>query len=217
MLKIKNVSKFYNDQQILHSINLEVESNKIIGLAGPSGSGKSTLLRCIQRLEKPNTGEIICNTATGFMFQDFQLFPHMTVLKNLTYAPELHRMNEVENRALDLLDRLGMKDKINFYPSQLSGGQRQRTALARILMMEPKLLLCDEPTSGLDIATISDVTALLSEINRSIDITMMIASHDLDFLTQIADIIVLLKNGNIVADLDIRNNSNTLETLRKYY
>ena len=217
MLKIKNVSKFYNDQRVLHSINLEVESNKIIGLAGPSGSGKSTLLRCIQKLEKPDTGEIVCTATTGFMFQDFQLFPHMTVLKNLTYAPELHRMSEVENRALDLLDRLGIKDKINSYPSQLSGGQKQRTALARILMIEPKLLLCDEPTSGLDVATISDVAALLNEINRSIDITMMIASHDLDFLTQIADIIVLLKNGNIVADLDIGNNSNALETLRKYY
>ncbi len=217
MLQIKNVSKSFGKQRILDKINFDVESKKIIGLAGPSGSGKSTLLRCIQKLDHPDEGEIICNEITGFMFQDFQLFPHMTVLHNLTYAPKQHKMNEIENRALNLLRHLSIEDKINFYPSQLSGGQKQRVALARILMMEPTLLLCDEPTSGLDVATISNIVALLSEIKNSMDITMVIASHDLDFLIQITDRIILLKNGNIVVDIDVKTSSDTIETLHKYY
>ena len=217
MLTVKNLSKNYQNQQILTNINLEIAASNIVGLAGSSGSGKSTLLRCIQKLEKPDQGDIICNETIGFMFQDFQLFPHMTVLQNLTYAPKLHEMEEVDICALKLLYRLGLKDKMNFYPFQLSGGQKQRTALARILMMKPTLLLCDEPTSGLDVATISDVVGLLSEINSSMKITMVIASHDLDFLEQISDRIVLLKNGKIAADIEIKQGNNTLETLRKFY
>ena len=217
MLKVKNASKTYGKHQVLQGISLEVEKNKIIGLAGPSGSGKSTLLRCIQKLDNLDKGEIICDEEIGFMFQDFQLFPHMTVLQNLVYAPLLCKMNDVENNALSLLVQLGIRNKAYSYPSQLSGGQKQRTALARSLMMHPTLLLCDEPTSGLDIATIENVIALLKLVKNKMQITMIIASHDLDFLIKISDKIVLLKNGKIATDVEPKNEQNLIKILYKYY
>jgi len=217
VLKLNKVSKFYNNKQILQEVDLTVASNQIIGLAGPSGSGKSTLLRCIQKLTKVDSGHINCDETIGFMFQDFQLFPHMTVLENLIYAPNLHNMKEVHERALLLLTRLGVKDKVNFYPSQLSGGQKQRVSLARILMIEPKLLLCDEPTSGLDIATVNDVAALLSDIKNQLNITMIIASHDLDFLVSIANRVILLKDGTIANDIEVATTNNPIETMRSMY
>ena len=202
MLKISNVSKSYGDNQILQDINLKVEKNKIMGLAGQSGCGKSTLLRCIQKLDNIDTGTIICDGEIGFMFQDFQLFPHMTVLANLVYAPMLHEnLSNHQEHANTLLKNLGIIDKANAYPHQLSGGQKQRVALARSLMMCPDLLLCDEPTSGLDMATILDVISLLESV-REMGITMIIASHDLDFLTKIADNIILLQGGRIVISID---------------
>lgn len=217
MLKIKNISKSYGSQPILKNISLDIQINKIIGLAGPSGGGKSTLLRCIQKLEGVDTGEIECTETTGFMFQDFQLFPHMTVLQNLTYAPLLHKMPDLETQAASLLERLNMTERAGFYPAQLSGGQKQRVALARLLMMKPTLLLCDEPTSGLDIGSIGEVISLLKKLKQEMNITMIIASHDLDFLSQIASRIVLLKNGGIVLDIDLEENSEGLNKLREYY
>lgn len=216
MLKINNVSKFYGETHILNNIDLEVKPNKIIGLAGPSGSGKSTLLRCIQKLEDVDEGEIICNVEIGFMFQDFQLFPHMNVKQNLIYSPTLHKMDEVEKKAFNLLNKLGVATKIDSYPIQLSGGQKQRVALARTLMMSPNLLLCDEPTSGLDVATTLDVVSLLQSV-RDMGITMIIASHDLDFLTKIADNIILLKGGKIVVDVEPSSTKDPIQDLKGYY
>jgi len=215
MLKINNLSKYHQGQEILKDINLEFESNEIVGLAGPSGSGKTTLLRCIQKLEKPDHGEIVCSEITGFMFQDFQLFPHMTVLQNLSYAPNHHKMKEVQSRAESLLTRLNIANKSHSYPSQLSGGQKQRVALARILMMEPTLLMFDEPTSGLDILAIREVIALLSEIKKSLNITMIIASHDLDFLTQISNRIIVLKNGKVQKEVSLNDKKASIESLIK--
>lgn len=217
MLKINNLSKSYGSQLIFQDINLDIEINTIIGLAGPSGSGKSTLLRCLQKLEQPTQGEIICHEKTGFMFQDFQLFPHMTILQNLTYAPKLHQIADSEHQARELLTHLNMADKAHHYPSQLSGGQKQRAALARLLMIKPTLLLCDEPTSGLDVSSISDVVTLLKKIQKEMNITMIIASHDLDFLSQIANRIVLLKNGKIVLDTKVGKDSDGLKMLHNYY
>ncbi|MDZ5762010.1 putative amino acid ABC transporter ATP-binding protein [Candidatus Cyrtobacter comes] len=204
MLKINNICKSYNGQRILNNISIEVQKNLILGFAGASGSGKSTLLRCIQRLEGVDSGSIYCDEKIGFMFQDFQLFPHMSVMQNLLYAPLLNKMDDAKSNAERFLEKLGMQSKANSYPAQLSGGQRQRVALARSLMMHPSLLLCDEPTSGLDIATIRDVTNLLLSV-RDMGITMIIASHDLDFLSQVSDRIILIKNGSIAIDINTKD------------
>ncbi|CAO5680803.1 MAG: Glutamine transport ATP-binding protein GlnQ [Holosporales bacterium] len=217
MLVIKNVSKKFSNVTILKNVSLSIEDNQIVGLAGPSGSGKSTLLRCIQNLETVDSGQINTDRTCGFMFQDFQLFPHMTVLENLTYAPSLqNKTKNYKKRAFEILEDLNIKDKANEYPKRLSGGQKQRIALARSLMMSPTLLLCDEPTSGLDVATIEDVVALLESVRRK-GVTMVIASHDLDFLTMIADRVILLKNGTVALDMNIKAVEDPLHTLKQYY
>lgn len=201
MLTLNSLHKSFGDHVILDNVSLSVEEGQIIGLAGPSGSGKSTLLRCIQQLETMDAGSIECQVSTGFMFQDFQLFPHMTVLENLMYAPKIHdKKTDHTLRAMELLDKLKLIGKQDAYPSQLSGGQKQRAALARTLMMSPAVLLCDEPTSGLDMVTIDEVIDLLMSI-KQMGITMLIASHDLDFLSKISDRLILLRNGQITADL----------------
>lgn len=201
MLRLDGLSKVFGDTVVLDNLDLEVSKASIVGLAGPSGGAKSTLLRLLQNLEKPDAGTIHCGARTGFMFQDFQLFPHMTVLENILYAPRSHGRGEKHlGRAPILLDNLGLTAKAGEYPRRLSGGQKQRVALARSLMMEPEILLCDEPTSGLDVATTSDVVQLLKSV-RDMGVTMLIASHDLDFLTRVADRIVLLKNGKIAVDI----------------
>lgn len=147
---------------------------------------------------------------SGFMFQDFQLFPHMTVLENLTYAPKLkNKAKHHDEHAQQLLHQLGIKEKENCYPHQLSGGQKQRVALARCLMMEPDLLLCDEPTSGLDRVRIEDVMKLLHSI-KIMGVTLMIASHDVDFLKKMADKLIILKNGQLITQVQA-------DELKQYY
>jgi polar amino acid transport system ATP-binding protein len=200
MLKVHNVCKAFGGHTILENVSLNVKKSEIIGLAGPSGSGKSTLLRCIQKLETIDSGVIECGGESGFMFQDFQLFPHMTVLQNLVYAPAIQdKTKDYITLATEMLEKLGVADKASFYPHKLSGGQKQRVALARSLMMHPDILLCDEPTSGLDVATTSDVIVLLESV-RDMGVTMLIASHDLDFLTKISDRIAILKDGKIILE-----------------
>ncbi|KAB2978083.1 MULTISPECIES: amino acid ABC transporter ATP-binding protein [unclassified Wolbachia] len=213
MIKMHNVCKLFNNVPVLNNINLIIEQS-IVGLAGPSGSGKSTLLRCIQKLEVLDSGSIECNDSTGFVFQDFQLFPHMTVWENLTYAPKLK--NKTQDQSDSLLESLGIASKKNDYPSNLSGGQKQRVALARSLMMNPRILLCDEPTSGLDVVTIVDVVELLQSV-RDMGITMIIASHNLDFLTKISDRIILLKNGKIIVDINPKEIDEPTNYLKNNY
>lgn len=217
MLKLNNVSKHYGEVQVLNDITFNVEKDSILGLAGASGSGKSTLLRCIQKLESIDSGNLICDGEPGFMFQDFQLFPHMTVLQNLIYAPLLKdkSKNHVAE-AMVLLKNLGISDKASTYPIKLSGGQKQRVALARSLMMSPQFLLCDEPTSGLDIITTLDVVSLLLLVKK-MGVTMIIASHNLDFLTQIADRVIILKNGKISLDTNPQVLTDPICYLQKYY
>lgn len=217
MLQVNQLSKHFGSVSVLNQINLGIERQSVVGLAGPSGSGKSTLLRCIQGLEKLDAGEICFSGKSGFMFQDFQLFPHMTVLENLTYAPSLANKNaHHEEQARLLLHKLGIADKAAAFPQQLSGGQKQRVALARSLMMNPNLLLCDEPTSGLDLATTSEVIHLLNSV-KAMGLTMLIASHDLDFLSQMADRVVVLKAGELVAELQPKNCKNPVYELKHYY
>ena len=217
MLRVNNISKKFGQIEVLHDISLTVEKKSIFGLAGPSGSGKSTFLRCIQKLESVDSGTIEYGGKAGFMFQDFQLFPHMTVLENVIYAPKLHdKTKDHTIRAFSILEDLGIVDKTKVYPNTLSGGQKQRVALARSLMMQPQLLLCDEPTSGLDVATTLDVVSLLESI-RQRDVTMVIASHDLDFLTKVSDHIVILKGGEIISQVNPKTLKNPINYLKHYY
>ena len=217
MLKLNNVCKTFGGSIVLNQINLTIKANTIVGLAGTSGSGKSTLLRCMQQLESLDSGQIDFTGKSGFMFQDFQLFPHMTVLNNLIYAPMLHQKSiNHREKALELLKTLGLSDKAQAYPQALSGGQKQRVALARSLMMHPNLLLCDEPTSGLDMATIEDVIGLLNTVKR-MGVSMVIASHDLEFLTKIAERVIVLKSGLVATDIQIASLSNPLFYLKQQY
>lgn len=218
MLTIHNACKSFANQTVLDNVSFSMETQSVTGLAGPSGGGKSTLLRCVQGLELLDSGCIEYAGKRAFMFQDFQLFPHMTVLNNLTYAPNLHHKKiSHKHKALELLGELGVADKCDAFPGQLSGGQKQRVALARSLMMEPDLLLCDEPTSGLDMAAIDDVIVLLDSVRNIRKLSMIIASHDLSFLTQISDRVVVLKKGHFVADINPANTRDAAGELRRYY
>ncbi len=216
MLQINHACKKFGDTIVLNQLNLMIKAKTIVGLAGASGSGKTTLLRCMQQLELLDSGRIKLSGLSGFMFQDFQLFPHMTVLDNLIYAPKLHQLTNPQEKANELLHLLGLSTKAQVYPHELSGGQKQRVALARSLMMHPDILLCDEPTSGLDRATIEDVITLLTTV-KEIGVTMVIASHDLEFLTKVADRVVLLKSGQVLVDIHLSDLNDPLTYLKHYY
>ncbi len=204
MLELKNISKKFKDRQILENFNLTVEENKILAIVGPSGGGKTTLLRMLAGLEKIDSGEIIYNGESlpidelekrnllGFVFQDFQLFPHLTVLENLVLSP-IKTMNmsknDAEEKALTLLNKLGLDKQVNNYPISLSGGQKQRVALARAMMINPKIIGYDEPTSALDPELRLEVEKLILK-NRELGITQIVVTHDLQFAENIADSIL---------------------------
>ncbi|MGY3816426.1 amino acid ABC transporter ATP-binding protein [Gemella taiwanensis] len=204
MLELKNISKKFKDRQILENFNLTVEEDKILAIVGPSGGGKTTLLRMLAGLEKIDSGEIIYNGESlpidelekrnllGFVFQDFQLFPHLTVLENLVLSP-IKTMNmsknDAEEKALTLLNKLGLDKQVNNYPISLSGGQKQRVALARAMMIDPKIIGYDEPTSALDPELRLEVEKLILK-NRELGITQIVVTHDLQFAENIADSIL---------------------------
>ena len=204
MLELKNISKKFKDRQILSDFNLTVEENKILAIVGPSGGGKTTLLRMLAGLEKIDSGEIIYNGESlpidelekrnllGFVFQDFQLFPHLTVLENLVLSP-INTMNmsrsDAEKKAITLLNKLGLEKQVNNYPISLSGGQKQRVALARAMMIEPKIIGYDEPTSALDPELRLEVEKLILQ-NRELGITQIVVTHDQQFAENIADSIL---------------------------
>ena len=204
MLELKNISKKFKDRQILSDFNLTVEENKILAIVGPSGGGKTTLLRMLAGLEKIDSGEIIYNGESlpidelekrnllGFVFQDFQLFPHLTVLENLVLSP-INTMNmsrsDAEKKAITLLNKLGLEKQVNNYPVSLSGGQKQRVALARAMMIDPKIIGYDEPTSALDPELRLEVEKLIIQ-NRELGITQIVVTHDLQFAENIADTIL---------------------------
>ena len=204
MLELKNISKKFKDRQILENFNLIVEENKVLAIVGPSGGGKTTLLRMLAGLEKIDSGEIVYNGESlpvdelekrnllGFVFQDFQLFPHLTVLENLVLSP-IKTMNmsksDAENKAITLLNKLGLEKQVNNYPVSLSGGQKQRVALARAMMIDPKIIGYDEPTSALDPELRLEVEKLIIQ-NRELGITQIVVTHDLQFAENIADTIL---------------------------
>ena len=201
MLELKNISKKFKDKEILSNFNLKVEENKILAIVGPSGGGKTTLLRMLAGLESIDSGEIIFNgeylplnelekrNLLGFVFQDFQLFPHMTVLENLVISPIQTmgiKKDEAEAKAIKLLEQLGLENYCKSYPHSLSGGQKQRVALARAMMIEPKIIGYDEPTSALDPELRLEVEKLILQ-NKKLGVTQIVVTHDLQFAENIAD------------------------------
>ncbi|TDT97943.1 amino acid ABC transporter ATP-binding protein (PAAT family) [Streptomyces sp. 846.5] len=215
LLRLTDVNKSFGAHQVLHDIDLEVRSGEVVVLLGASGSGKSTLIRCINRLETPDSGEISLDgvpvpvegrelarmrSQVGMVFQSFNLFGHRTALQNITMAPVRVKgvpQAQAEQRGRELLDRVGLADKADAYPSQLSGGQQQRVAIARALAMEPRLLLFDEPTSALDPEMIKEVLDVMTELAAE-GMTMLVVTHEMGFARRAADRVVFLDAGRIV-------------------
>ncbi len=215
MIEIKNVSKWFDDFQVLKDINETIQKGQTVVICGPSGSGKSTLLRCINGLEPYQKGEITVDGVSlsdpktnlyklrqkiGMVFQRFELYPHMTVLKNITLAPMKvlkKSRKEAEKKAMELLERVGIPDKANEYPANLSGGQQQRVAIARSLAMEPEYMLFDEPTSALDPEMINEVLDVMVDLAKE-GMTMVVVTHEMGFAREVADEIIFMDAGKIV-------------------
>ena len=217
MIKVVNLHKKFKNLHVLKGINLEVKKGEVLVIIGPSGGGKSTLLRCINRLEEPTEGEIYIDgikitdpkidinkirQKVGMVFQLFNLFPHLTVLENITLAPiKVKKIDPkiAKEKAYDLLRRVGLQDKANSYPSQLSGGQQQRIAIARALAMEPEVMLFDEPTSAIDPEMTKEVLDVIRELAHD-GMTMIIATHEMGFAREVAHRIIFLDQGQIVEE-----------------
>lgn len=217
MIKIKNIKKKFGKNEVLKDINLNITKGEIVAILGPSGSGKSTLLRCLNLLEEPNGGEIIFNEENilskkcninevrqniGMVFQNFNLFPNMTVLENIIVAPmKVKKISKQEaiGDALNLLDRVGLLDKQNAYPSQLSGGQKQRIAIARALAMKPDVMLFDEPTSALDPEMVKEVLDVMKELAKE-GMTMAVVTHEMGFAREVANKVVFMDEGYILEE-----------------
>ena len=217
MINITNLHKNFGDLEVLKNISTEIKKGEIISIIGPSGSGKSTFLRCINKLEEPSSGHIYIdgmdlmdkNTdinkireRVGMVFQHFNLFPHMTVLDNLTLSHIMVKKEskeEAEKYALSLLEKVGLSDKTNSYPTQLSGGQKQRIAIARALAMKPDVILFDEPTSALDPEMIKEVLDVMRDLAKE-GMTMLIVTHEMGFARNVANRILFMDNGEIIED-----------------
>lgn len=212
-----NLKKSYGNLEVLKSINLQVTEGEVVCLIGPSGSGKSTLLRCLNMLEEVTSGEVVVNDFNltdkkndinkireniGMVFQHFNLFPHLTVLENITLAPvDLKKATpqQAKDKALQLLDRVGLKDKANENPAKLSGGQKQRVAIARALAMNPDIMLFDEPTSALDPEMVGEVLNVIKQLAQE-GMTMVIVTHEMGFAREVADRVIFMDNGYIVEE-----------------
>jgi len=215
MISFKNVNKWYGDLHVLNTIDLEVAKGEVVVVCGPSGSGKSTLIRCINRLEPIQKGELIVDGMAvhdkksnmtkiradiGFVFQSFNLYPHMTALENTTIAPvKVRKMKkeDAEKLGREMLTRVGLEDRIDHHPTQLSGGQQQRVAIARGLCMQPKIMLFDEPTSALDPEMINEVLDVMRVLAKE-GMTMMVVTHEMGFAREVASRVVFMDEGQIV-------------------
>lgn len=216
MIVMQNIIKNFGDIHVLKNVNLKVNKGEKLVVIGPSGSGKSTLIRCMNYLEEPNSGKVIVDgydldskkdlakvrQSTAIVFQQFNLYPHMTILENLTLAPiKLQNISkkDAEKSGLKYLEKVGLLEKADSYPSQLSGGQQQRVAIARALNMHPKIMLFDEPTSALDPEMIQEVLDVLISLSKK-NITMVVVSHEMGFAKQVADRIIFMDNGQIIEE-----------------
>jgi polar amino acid transport system ATP-binding protein len=216
-VKVENVSKSFGDNEVLHNVSLDVAPHDVVCLIGASGSGKSTLLRCINLLEKVDSGSITVDGQSlthdkldvnklrqqiGIVFQAFNLFPHMTVLQNVTLSPRKtlgRSKKQAEERAYELLDRIGLREKAEEFPDRLSGGQQQRVAIVRALAMDPKLMLLDEITSALDPQLVNEVLQLVRGLSE-VGMTMIIATHEMNFAREVASKICFLDAGVILEE-----------------
>mgnify|MGYP004510222999 FL=1 len=215
ILTVKNLVMKFSHHAVLKNINLDIEKGEKVFIIGPSGCGKSTLLKCLNHLIKPTRGDItfegqdlkktdinLIRTKLGLVFQSFNLFPHLTVLENIILAPtklKLMTEEEAKQKALELLDSIKLKDKANFYPDELSGGQKQRVAIIRTLIMEPNLIMFDEPTSALDPKMTKEVTSLIQEVAET-GITMLIVSHEMEFVKSLATRVIFMQDGKIIEE-----------------
>ena len=219
MIQIKNLEKHFNAGTVhaLNGVTTDIARSEVLVVIGPSGSGKSTFLRCLNLLEKPTDGSVVfegtditapgvninvMRRRMGMVFQHFNLFPHMTVLKNLTLGPTQllkKSQDEANQKAMQLLERVGLADRANAYPSQLSGGQKQRIAIVRALCMEPDVMLFDEPTSALDPEMVGEVLDVMKELAHE-GMTMVVVTHEMGFAREVADRVLFMDNGQIVEE-----------------
>lgn len=200
LLEVKNLKKSFDDNVVLKDISLSVEKGEVLAIIGPSGSGKSTLLRCITDLEIEDSGEINFDGTFGLVFQNFNLFPHHSVMKNITNAPirvQKRDKTEVFAHARSLLKKMGLEDKEDAYPCELSGGQQQRVSIARALAMNPDILFFDEPTSALDPELTGEILTVIKELAAE-NMTMVIVTHEMAFARNVADTIIFMDGGVIV-------------------
>lgn len=204
LLEIENLKKSFEDLDVLHDISLGVEEGEVVAIIGPSGSGKSTLLRCCTGLEQADSGTIHYEGSYGLVFQNFNLFPHYSVLKNIMDAPisvQKQSKKEAEKEARRLLEKMGLWDKSDAYPCQLSGGQQQRVAIARALALKPSILFFDEPTSALDPELTGEILKVIRELAEE-KMTMVIVTHEMSFARDVADRVIFMDGGYIIEQGD---------------
>lgn len=217
MIEVKNLHKKFGQLHVLKGINNHIEKGEVVVIIGPSGSGKSTFLRCLNLLEQPTDGEIIFDGVNitskendinkqrekmGMVFQQFNLFPHLTVLKNITLAPVVLKKltpEKANQRAMELLTRIGLQDKAECYPSQLSGGQKQRIAIVRALAMSPEVMLFDEPTSALDPEMVGEVLDVMKKL-ASEGMTMVVVTHEMGFAREVGTRVIFMDDGQIIEE-----------------
>ena len=217
MISVNNLRKSFHGLEVLKGISTEIKRGDVVCVIGPSGSGKSTFLRCLNMLEKPDGGEIIFNgedltkprtnlnlhrQKMGMVFQQFNLFPHMTVLENLTCAPVMLKkltQAQAEEKAMELLGRVGLADRANEYPNKLSGGQKQRVAIVRALCMDPEVMLFDEPTSALDPEMVGEVLDVMKDLAQK-GMTMIVVTHEMGFAREVSNRVLFMDEGIIMED-----------------
>lgn len=220
ILRVDNLDKFYGDWQALHEISFSIERGEVLTLLGPSGSGKSTLIRCLNGLEEYRSGTVVfegqkivpseknwqkIRQKIGMVFQSYDLFPNLTVMGNILLGPtkvQKRPESEVKKEALDLLERVGLKEYADAYPRQLSGGQKQRIAIVRALALKPELMLFDEVTASLDPEMVRGVLEIIRELAEKDDMTMIIVTHEMNFAEKIADKVLFLEDGKILEQTD---------------